>query len=77
MTKKIKPLRKAILFTHKEDNKNSPVDRQVPLELGAVPFDLEKEPKKISENHTKWEVRVKGYGIVYLVEGVDFEFIQP
>jgi hypothetical protein len=43
--------------------------------LGTEALDLEEEPKPISENHTKWEVRLKGIGVVYLVEGVDFEFI--
>jgi len=77
MTNQIKALRKATLCTHKEKNKLS-IDCDVHLMpgTGTELLDIEGEPNKISENHALFEVRLKGRGIVRLVEGVDFEFVD-
>jgi hypothetical protein len=72
MTKKIKALRKATLYTHKEHGKAS-FEANVVLTPGDS-LDLKEPAKKLTENHTKYEVRLPE-GLVYLVEGVDFEFI--
>ena len=77
MTKQIKALRKATLQSHKEPGKASlePTIHLIPG-TGTELLDFEGEPKKISENHVLYEVRLKSGGLVYLVEGVDFEFIK-
>jgi hypothetical protein len=77
MTKKIKILRKAKLYTHR----NMPGvpnlgDADVCLLPDSDNLDLGEDAKKISGNHIKYEVRLaKSQGYVHLVEGVDFEFV--
>ena len=69
----IKILRDAELRANKDGQPRSG-ETIVPLKKDAI-LDFEEPAQKVSENHAKYEVRIQGNPI-YLVEGVDFEFIK-
>jgi len=72
MTKKIKILRNATVYTHKVVGVAKPGPTTVTL-LEGDERDLKALPTKLT-THTKFDVAVVE-GAVELIEGVDFEFI--
>ena len=73
MTKKIKILRDATLYTHRIEGKAFIGPANVPLREGDK-HDLKEPAQKIGNNPPKYEVHLS-QGYVYLFEGADFEFI--
>ena len=72
MTKKIKILRNATVYTHKIEGKAMAGPATVTLLAGGE-RDLKTLPTKLT-NHTKYDVAITE-GAVELIEGVDFEFV--